>query len=345
MSPSSRKVYGRPKPKSDPLAAGYTRAVPANALVLARAKGRRAIMINESHGEAQTRAAIYTLLAPLRAAGFTHLAMETLNQPDPEPSGEQACAAPVLHDAALPTRGYPTKDTGYYTSEPVDGEIVREAIRLGFTLVSYDGGGNGPPREQHEAQMLACVFKREPDARLVVIAGFGHISEKANDNWPGGAMAYRFRQVTGFDPLTINTPDLLPLDPAKLSFPPADTGRGSEAYALLNDTGEPYGSDAYDVLLYVRSPAHRNDGAGSWLELDGVRKPSRVSAKACGDVFPCLVQARAAAEGDDAIPSDSCVIADAAQASCTLYLRPGQYRVALIGEPDKVLATTRRRVR
>ncbi len=309
----------------DPVAKGYTRAVPAKALLLERAHGRQAVFLNESHADGQTRALLFTLLAPLRREGFTHLALEALAAPDPEPSGATACAAPKLWDTELPKRGYPVDKTGYYTREPVFGEIVREALRLGFTLVSYEGGGNLGPREQHQANMLGCLFKADPKTRLLVIAGFSHISEQKDFDYTGGRMAYRFKALTGIDPLTVNTTNLLKLDPAQLRFLKDDKGRAAQGYALLNGKGQAFTTPGFDMMLYIRAPAHRNDDGGSWLELDGARKRSVIAAEICDGRAPCLLEARATGESADGIPSDRCVIGKVGARGCNLYLRPGEY--------------------
>lgn len=324
-------------PSVDPVKAGFDHAVPANALILERARKHQVVLLNESHAEAQTRAANFLLLAPLRKLGFKYLALETLTPPDPEPSGASACAAPLLGDAELPTRGYPTRRTGYYTSEPVYGELIREALRLGYTLVSYDGGGNLGPREQHEAEMIACLLKADPKARIVAIGGFGHISELRDDRYPGGVMGYRFKQLTGIDPLTVSNTELVNIDPKTIMFPAKDTGRSAEGYALVNKDGVPYGSDRMDLIIYERHPAHRNSQGGSWLELGGARKRTPITAAGCHATFPCLLEAQADGESTEAIPSDRCVISDAKAPGCNLYLRPGRYRVASYDENVKQL--------
>ena len=319
--------YAKPA-DADPVSSGHLRAVPANALVLAQAQGRDYVLLNESHAQVQTRAALYTLLAPLRAAGFTHLALEALTAPDPEPAGDNACAAPLLFDDKLPQRGFPAKQTGYYTSEPVYGELLREALRLGFVLVSYDGGGNGGPREQHQARMIACIREREPAARVVVIGGFGHIAENPDRTYPGGRMGYRLGQLTHSDPLSVDMTELLAIDPSSLRFPEPDTGRGAEAYALLDAEGRSFSRPGYDLSLYVRAPAHRGEAGGSWLELGGARHATPIGLSQCRGKLPCVVQARGQDEDAAATPEDSCVVRAGATAGCTLYLRPGSHVVS-----------------
>lgn len=77
----------------------------------------KVVMINEAHDRVQPRAFILSILTQLKRKGFSHLAMETLSYSD-------------------------TKNvslyTGYYTSEPMFGDVVREALKLGFILVPYE---------------------------------------------------------------------------------------------------------------------------------------------------------------------------------------------------------------
>jgi tetratricopeptide (TPR) repeat protein len=330
--------YSKPS-EADPVPSGHLRAVPANALVLARAKDRDYVLLNESHAQVQTRAALYTLLAPLREAGFTHLALEALSSPHPEPAGDTACAAPLLFDDELPQRGFPVKQTGYYTSEPVYGELLREALRLGFILVSYDGGDNGGPREQHQARMIACIRERNPGARVVVIGGFGHIAKDPDRRYPGGMMGHRLGELTQSDPLSVDMTELLTIDASALQFPATDAGRGAQAYALLDAQGQPFARKGYDLSLYVRAPAHRGEPGGSWLELGGARRATPIDPALCRGQRPCVLQARGEGEDGVAISEDSCVLQAGTTAACTLYLRPGVHTVsardregALIGE-------------
>ena len=166
--------------KPQPLPGGYDRVEPALPEILARAGRTRVVLLNESHAEAQTRASNFSLLAPLRALGFTHLGIEALDVVA-VPASAVRCAGATLSDTQLPVRGYPLGlgVTGYYTQEPVFGELLREALRLGFELVAYETptmGESQQEREQAQADNLACVLK-DPKAKLVVIGGFGHIRE------------------------------------------------------------------------------------------------------------------------------------------------------------------------
>jgi hypothetical protein len=90
----------------------------AKEFILKSFKGKKILMINEAHDRPQTRAFITSLLKELKEVGVTHLAMETFSE-----NGNFTSL-----DAT----------TGYYTPEPSSGEIVREALSLGYKLIPYE---------------------------------------------------------------------------------------------------------------------------------------------------------------------------------------------------------------
>jgi hypothetical protein len=331
----------------DPLAAGYDRAVDAVPVVLAKARGRQAVLLNESHGQAQTRAANFALLAGLRAEGFDVLAIEALASNMPVPRDAGHCSDASLSDAGLAARGYPLADSGYYTRDPVYAQLIREALRLGFRLVAYDSyhaDHDQAQREQNQADNLACLFKANPDTRLVVLAGFAHVYE-GKDHWvPGGMMAYRFRKATGIDPLTVDTAIHTYLEPGTIGLDALPGTRLAPSYVLQNAAGESFGGEQVDLALFVPGPAHRNDGQPSWLELGGARKRVAVARSECQGQDPCLAEARRVGEDAKAVPSDRCVVGGL-EAGCTLFLAPGKYEIATYDSTGAQLARRSAKVR
>ena len=90
----------------------------------------------------------------------------------------------------------------------------------------------------------------------------------------------------------------------------------------------------------------------SWADLDGLRKAYFVTGDFCQKQFPCLIEARYANEGEDAIPADRLVL-DPMNASnrvnekvftgdvevhSNLYLRPGRYRITGVDRDNHSLA-------
>ena len=97
---------------------------PHNALeaISSIAGSQQVIMINEEHRTPLHRAFTLRLLPMLYAKGFRYFAAETLNE----------------SDTALNKRGYPTQQTGSYTADPVFGDVIRTALKIGYKLVPYE---------------------------------------------------------------------------------------------------------------------------------------------------------------------------------------------------------------
>lgn len=326
--------------RDPPPIGAHVHARPALAALLPLTGHRQAVFVNESHARADTRAMVFAMLAPLRAQGFDTLALEALGA-RATPAG--SCAVSELADPELPGRGYPdaSRIGGYYLHDPVFAQLVREALRLGYRLVAYEYPGNSTQSEREEAMAttLSCLFKRRPQTRLLTLAGFSHISEAPTSVLTdGGMMAYRFRNKSGIDPLTIDTTKLLHADPAGVLFEgkPFDASPGSAtsvgAYVLADGVGRLLGDakSQYDVSVFIPSAVGR-DATPNWLELGGARHATLVPAAGCGDSRPCLVEVTAMAEGALALPLDRCVIEDA-QAQCRLFLPKGEHRLRFFDE-------------
>lgn len=313
-----------PAPADLPAPDAYT-TMPAVEWVARQAPSYRVVMVNEAHHQAQTRLLTLSLLAPLRARGFTHLAVETL-------------ATPPL------AKGYPTLGTGYYTREPVFAELIREAHRLGYVLVPYEPEST-PDQTQQEretgmARILAAVVESQPGAKLLVHAGYGHVGKQPASQ-PGAAnpMAFEFMRLSALP--------VLVLDQTRLTW---EAGAAHARLARVFAIDEPSvllsASDAraWSVLpaRFDASVVLPADDATvlrpAWLALAGRRLPIPVDFEACQGHLPCLVEARHADEGDDAIPADQFVMLDPAEASTPLYLAPGRYRLRLLGSDGSVRA-------
>jgi hypothetical protein len=337
----SIRQLAAPGDAPQPLAAGYT-ARPALDAIATLAHGRRAIFLNEAHNVPQTRSLTVQLLARLRADGYTHFAAETLYASD--------------HDLAR--RGYPVEASGFYTMEPVCAEMVRTALALGFKVVAYESEqeGNGDVREYAQAKNLyQRVFKHDPDARVVVNAGYAHIQE--NGRYLGGrSMAQHFRRISDIDPLTIEQTMLIQHPPGTEDHPwyhaVVDAVRPTQPVVMMKD-GKPWSlkPGAYDASVFF-PPVEVRAGRPTWAALGGLRRRYAVEGIFCQDRFPCLVEARPLDEGDDAIPSDRMVldpVKDAvrpqerlfqrgAQVSGDLYLRPGRYRVIAVDDENRTIS-------
>jgi hypothetical protein len=301
--------------------------------VIARlAADRRIVMINEAHHDGHTRALTLALLPRLRAAGFTHFAAEALHDGDPE----------------LAKRGYPIPASGsQYLHEPLYGEIVRQALKLGFVVVSYESDANtAGEREGGQArQLYRKVFEADPKARLFVHAGYAHI-DKAPGNLGAGVqpMAMQLKQLTGFDPLSIDQTRWRDIG-VKLDNDPyrqlLALYKPERAVVLVRrDDGSAWSADRtrHDVDVILPPPGHQR--RPRWLTLDGKRSSRLITTDLCAGHIPCAVEARYADENDDATPADRFAFL-AADGMSSLYLYPGKYVLRAADAQGRTLAERR----
>ncbi|MEP6940860.1 MAG: hypothetical protein ABI846_13930 [Rudaea sp.] len=325
-----------------PLAGGY-RAQPADEVVLRLAHGRKAIFFNEAHSAPITRTLTVELLGRLRAEGFNYFAAETL----------------YVGDKDLQKRGYAIAKSGFYVSEPIYGEMVRTALALGFKVVAYDAenAGVGDPREKEGAQTLAQIFKHDPNARLVVNAGFAHI-QKQGKYLGGSSMAEFFERISGIEPLAIEQTMMIQHARADQDHPyyiaVTQANRAAHPFAYVNASGAAWTlkPGEYDVSV-IFPPSTVVDGRPDWVSLDGTRVAYRVGGDACRANFPCLIEARHLAEGEDAVAADRAVLnvidqntpinermlVNHGNTDSRLYLFPGSYRVSALDRVGRTLTS------
>lgn len=320
-------------PKADAAGMGLVRLYPALPALADLVEGRQVVMVNESHGHSNQRAANFMFVRELRKLGFTHLALEALFQ---TPTTEDPCRSSVAKDTELHERGYALKDTGFYLNDPIYGELVRMALAEGYTLLAYDYSApdpKSPQREHEQARNIACVLRDDPDARIVVIGGGGHISKAAGGSMEGGMMGLRLAAMLEVEPIAIANRVLhlqgLPGAPEEAGYvdPARDGMLAGQAYFAHTADG-PHSIDGYDRAAYIPMPTNRSADAG-WLRLGGWRMPVAPVPLTCERV-PCLLEARRVGEDPEAVPGDRCVIETAGQ-SCQLFLAPGDYEASLLG--------------
>lgn len=343
--PNAQASYsiGQPAQPDDapsPLAAGW-RMQDARDAIARLAKRRQVVLFNEAHNVPLTRTLTVAMLATLRAEGFNYFAVETL----------------YGDDHALARRGYVTADSGFYTREPIYAEMVRTALKLGFTVVAYESDQPGSADERERAQarnLYDRVFRHDPKARLVVNAGYAHIQE-SGAYLGGRSMAQYLQQLDGIDALTVEQTMLIPHPQAAQDHPwytaAMATRHPEQPFVFVDRDGKPWSlRPGYDVSVFFPPPRMRRERP-TWLGLWGLRRPYFVSGDAaCAQRWPCLVEALPANEGDDAVAADRLLfdpppnpppLHDRVRplrgaTAGELYLRPGDYRLRITGADGRV---------
>jgi hypothetical protein len=296
------------------------------------ARNFQVIMINEAHNKPLHRAFTLSLLQDLYKKGFRYLAMEMLNN-----------NANHSLDKLTPA-------TGYYSSEPVAGELIRTALDMGYRLVSYEdtlaaqGQHNANERDSIQALNIYKILQKDPDAKILVHAGYGHIAEKnlEEDFRPMGMV---FKKISGIDPLTIDQTEMT--EDADLAY-----GRlfydiylqkfplSVPSIALIDDQPVNVTNNSlYDIVVIHPRTIYR-DGRPTWLNLDGRRQGLYVKPP---NKKTFLVQAYYQFESfgnkpGQVIPADQTYI-PTGKGNFLLYLKRGKYIIIFRDMDYKILNT------
>ncbi|HEU4670420.1 MAG TPA: hypothetical protein VFR91_06915 [Dyella sp.] len=314
-----------------PLSGDWT-PEPATQALARLVHGRQVVFFNEAHNIPLTRTLTVAMLPALRQEGFDYLAVETLYD----------------DDTRLAQRGYPTAASGFYINEPIYGEMVRSALKLGFKVVAYESDQPGTPDERERGQahnLYERIFRKDPKARVVVNAGYAHI-QKSGRYLGGRSMAQYFQSITGIEPLSIEQTMMIPHPDPSSDHPwYAAVVHGkvpAVPFVFVDPQGRPWSlRPGYDASVFF-PPVRMRRERPTWLDLLGLRRHMFVSGKTlCDNTWPCLVEALYANEGDDAVAADRVLfdpppnppplhdrlrsLSGATQAE--LYLRPGDYRL------------------
>ncbi|MGB0930987.1 MAG: hypothetical protein ACPGVB_09445, partial [Chitinophagales bacterium] len=161
--------------------------------ILQRAKNEQAVFINEAHHNSQHRNFSKQLLIGLYGLGYRYLGLEALWKKD-----------------SINERKFPVQKSGIYTKDPEFANFLRLALDLGFELFAYESssGVKKKEREIEQAMNIKKILDKDPQAKIFVHAGFGHIKEDTTLTKKGKAMAGCFKEFTGINPLTIDQVDL-----------------------------------------------------------------------------------------------------------------------------------------
>lgn len=269
--------------------------VPARAEVLRQTAATSLVLFNENHVLPKGRYWLRSLLPALYQQGFRYLALEALGD-----------------DADLPRRGYPTLSSGFYLREPQLANLVRDALALGFTLVPYETLDDD--REQGQAQNLwRRSLGQDPHAKVVVLAGFGHIDERVGS---GKSMAKWLHELSGLNPLTINQTDLEALV--------STTGEEGVFFAHEHDAAPPLRHYMTNDLYVLNNLSSYDKGNGNGVV---TAQPVTIAVPADSlmrdQAFALLVYVRAEYR---AVPNPVPVWVRLSQVSHhQAFLRPGQY--------------------
>lgn len=174
---------------NETIPAEYDEICPAIDVIIEKGKTHRIIIWGEEHHLPQTRSLYKQMIEELWKIGFRYLAAEAFS-----------AVVDTMESKSLNYK------SGFYTRDIVYAEAVNRALQLGFKLISYDN--NAPDRDKVQALNInEKVFEKDHDARILVLAGRGHVIEqRTSDGWE--PMGYWLKVITGHDPFTLYSPTM-----------------------------------------------------------------------------------------------------------------------------------------
>jgi hypothetical protein len=328
----SLPMYRRKTPSvENPIPASYE---PESALKVIEREARttRLVVYGEEHHLPQTRSLYEPLLRALWRQRYRYLAAEAFTD-----------------ELMKPDFKYPDYQSGYYLLDPVFASAVRVAKEMGYKLIAYDTKERGPDgdasfRDRTQAENIkARTFDRDPQAKVLVLAGRGHASEEtAPDGWT--PMASVLKRLTEINPLTVYAPRMS----QRATFEEEDplyrfaTSRGLVKQPTIFVSRKEHrslGSSSFDA--YVFWPRIKvEDGRPDWMRQTLGRKRARIPVRLWGGRGMRLVQAFREGDRPSAIPFDQ-VIINESSARKVLMLPAGKYWLRTIDRDSKVIAESR----
>lgn len=310
----------------DSLHAQYT-IVEAIPFIVEQAKSHQVVIINEAHHNSAHRVFTKKLLQQLYDHGYKHVGLEALT------NGKE-------RGSLLNTRGYPIKKSGYYIQDPNFGNLVRTALKKGYTMFPYEGTStvNGKEREIEQAKNIQRIINQNPSEKVVVHVGFDHVLEGHHKSWEK-AMAERLHEYTGINPLTINQTKYSERSIPALNAPLLKAFSIKTPAILLDNKNNPLSysrGKSFTDIAVIHPKTHYRRGRPHWL-FDSQKKEVPIQLKDSNLTFPVMVLAYVEGEAiNQAIPTDIIELQDK-QTTGYLALKKGTYSIVATNTEEQAV--------
>ncbi len=146
-------------------------------------KGKQVVMVDEQGWQPKHRSLGNNLLIDLYDQGFRYLAVGGIQE------GEDS----------INLRRYPLQTSNFFCKESQFGCLIRNALGLGYKIISYDNSLKGSEYSQMN-EVYDKTLKKDPKAKVLVWVGNERLSMDEVD-YP--RMAECFKEISGVNPYTI----------------------------------------------------------------------------------------------------------------------------------------------
>ena len=290
-----------------------SKKVNAKDYIVNQAKNAQIVIINEAHHIPKHRTFTKSLLQDLFNNGYRYLGLEALS------------------DSEINERKFPIIESGYYTKEPEFGNLISEALKIGFTLFGYEAseGKNGKEREIEQAENIQKFIEKSANGKVLIHCGYAHAYENDYPAW-GKAMAGRLKENMNIDPLTIDQTMFLERSEDKNNHLFIKLNNEKEPIVLINEKGEIFNTESKNnqtdiVVLHPKTNYINN--RPEWLLIG--KEKYRIPESKIEKNKPLLVLAYRDNEFEhNGIPADIIEIIDNKEPK-ELYLTKGFYTVII----------------
>lgn len=317
-------IYTRPGTNKDLFA--HTKMFKASDLIIKEAKKYHFVLINEAHYNSPNRAFTQSLLKPLWDQGYRYLALETLRE-----------------DSVINKLGFPITKSGYYFKDATFGNLLREALKTGYKLVSYESKPTlfGSERDNEQAiNLYTKTWQQDTLGKVLVHAGYSHIFEFAAPSYhPMGA---RLSELIGRDVLSIDQVTMRSLlnkeyNHGYYNFVNDSIGF-DEPIAFTDTTGhngliDPVNALGIDFQVYTPLVKFTKDRP-DWL-FTAVNKEIDLPMS-FNKYFGCLIQAIPYGESDNAVPVDQMIF----KPGKVFLLPSGKFSIYIIDNHGSLVGTS-----
>ena len=308
----------------------------AKSYVIDKAKDSPCIFLNDSKFHPQTRIFCKSLLQDLYNQGYRHIGIEAFTNKTEIQRGITC----------------PSINSGKFTDEPLFGDMIREALKIGFKLFSFQPTNaeiakaknivrkNNPNASGKDLAMPASnwskamninrYIKAHPNEKFLIYTNENQVSEK--DIFGFNTLVQWFKKITSIDPFTVEQAlmnEACPVNEhkfykyAQVSEPSIFLKYKTPFIAERNEVESPYDIQVFHPRTqYIQN---RPD----WLRMKGNRKPYKVNPDQYEMNYPLL--AYAIKKGEDpqiAVPMDI-VEFESNRIEMPLLLPPGSYQLVL----------------
>lgn len=306
------------KTQIDSINQKYTK-VNAIDYIIESAKKNQILIINEAHHNSFHRVFTKSLLQKLFENGYKNLGLEALTNND-------------SLNLALNNRKYPIQKTGWYIKDPQFGNLVREALEIGYKLFAYEqtSGSNGKPREIEQAKNIQKFIEQSPNEKFLIHCGFDHALEGKHKSWEK-AMAGRLTEYTGINPLTINQVMYSEKSKSEYNHPLLKALEIKESSVIIDKDNKPLryerGNAWTDIAVFHPNTIYI-DGRPNWVFENG-NKNIPIKLNDIQIEFPVMVLAFK--KGEDinfSIPTDITEVKSKTE-KCNLGLKKGKFNIVV----------------